>query len=190
MAALGGYQFYLEAGKRILGGYLDASRSAVAIDFQTFKDMQSPFSTAALFSLITVKDLASLYGDMASGTWIDELMSLGIELEEATRGAMPYYNSRRFEVPGATEQMRGLRLQLNSEAVLTHRGLSRKVLIRDISQGGLGIEGVDTMKVGSTITLQLPTGRQLAGEVCWQEGARAGISLSERLPLSDPLMCA
>lgn len=188
--ALSGYQYYLEAGKRLLSGHLEPGRAGVTLEFLAFKAVQTPCNTASLFALLAVKDLARLYRDTGSAKWASDLAKLACDLDAATRGGSPYFVNRQFHVPGADEQMRGMRLQLNSEAMLGHQGTVRKVLIRDISQGGLGIEGVEAMQPGSRVTLQLPTGRQLNGEVCWQEGARAGINLSERLALSDPLMCA
>ncbi len=189
-AALSGYQYYLEAGKRLLSGYLDPGRVEIPIDFDVLKAMQTPFTTASMFSMLTLKDLARLHSDLGADRWSEDLRTLAGDLDAATRGDSPYFQNRKFDVPGAADQMRGLRIQLNSEATLTYHGMARQVLIRDISQGGLGVEGVTMMQPGTPVRLLLPTGRELIGEICWQEDTRAGISLSERLPLSDPLMCA
>lgn len=189
-AALSGYQYYLEAGKRLLSGHLEPGRENVAVEFDAFRALLAPFKTASLFSLMTARDLSQLHASMGTGKCIGELDKLAADLDEANRGGTPYFLDRHFVVPGAADQMRGLRIQLNSEAVLTHRGGVSTVIVRDVSQGGLGLEGVEAMRPGSAVSLLLPTGRKLSGEVHWQEGTRAGINLTERLALSDPLMCA
>ncbi|MEQ1578669.1 MAG: PilZ domain-containing protein [Hyphomicrobium sp.] len=187
-AALNSFRYYLENGKRHLFENLVPGRFGSSIRFETLKVMHDAFRSAGHFILRVVKDLTCVHSRMGTSAWISQLTAVSAELEAASRGASPYFKDGAFCLPLPSRRMREMRFQLNSEAVLTYRGTTRRVVIRDISQGGIGVEGAATMHPGSSVQVQLPTGRQLEGEVCWQNGTRAGIILSQRLPASDPLM--
>lgn len=133
-AALSGYQYYIESGKQILNGHLEAGRCGLPVDYAALKSMQNQFKTGSLFALMTVKELGLLYSALRNDQWVKALTYLAADLNEATRGSSPYFNNGQFDVPNATDLMRGVRRQLNSEAVLTHDGVARKVHVRDVSQ--------------------------------------------------------
>lgn len=105
--ALSAYQYYLEAGKRLLSGHLEAGRSAAALEFATLHAVMQPFNTASSFSVLIIKDLQHLYAGAAAGNWLAPLRTLTTDLERAMRGASPYFKQGKFEVPGIADQMHG-----------------------------------------------------------------------------------
>lgn len=60
--------------------------------------------------------------------------------------------------------------------------------MRDVSQGGIGLEQVGKLTEGWMATIVLSTGRRFSGAVVWSKSGRAGFPFTVPLTPHDPLL--
>lgn len=110
-------------------------------------------------------------------------------LDAAARGQSPCINAEgKPYLPALPQRRRGARRILNQPASISTAEYAGRVFVRDVSQGGLGLDRVRRVKDGDFATITLSTGRVLAGTVVWRKGPRAGLRLSTPLPAGDPML--
>lgn len=76
---------------------------------------------------------------------------------------------------------RPLRLAVWSPVRMTADGVTRSVVLRDISDGGLQLAGTDNMPAGTRLTVELAHELSLDGTVRWSHDGRTGVELDETL---------
>lgn len=91
-------------------------------------------------------------------------------------------------LPALPQQRRAARRVLDQPATLSIAGDTQRVLVRDLSQNGIGIDQAAHLPVGEIAVVTLATGRRLTGRIVWQKGQRGGIRLAAPLTPNDPLL--
>lgn len=125
-------------------------------------------------------------GDTAEAALAVPLFDL---LEIAACGGWPCIDDDGLlNVPGWAERRRSPRRQVRVDATLVAGNLMLPVMIRDISDTGLGLKVRRRLEPGQTVSVFLADGREIGGTVRWSDGANAGVLLdaaSQRVDLSD-----
>lgn len=88
-------------------------------------------------------------------------------------------------IPGWVERRTHLRREINAPATLTVDGMTQHVTIRDISAGGIGVEGDTTVAPGDQVNVALGSGVCFEGIAMWNRDGRIGVRLSK--PISSPV---
>lgn len=110
-------------------------------------------------------------------------------LNAAARGQSPCINADgQTYLPALPQRRRGARRLLHQPATIETLEYSGHIFVRDVSQGGLGLERARRIKEGDHATITLVSGRQFRGTVVWRKGARAGLQLSTPLSPQDPML--
>lgn len=60
--------------------------------------------------------------------------------------------------------------------------------IKDVSTGGMRLEGVGGLRRGTPLAVELISGKQYKGEVAWSSDNRLGVRLSTAISASDPVL--
>lgn len=110
-------------------------------------------------------------------------------LDAAARGQSPCVNAEgRPYLPALPQRRRGSRRILNQPASINTADYAGRLLVRDVSQGGLGLDRVRRVKDGDFATITLANGRVLTGTIVWRKGPRAGLRLTNPLRHGDPML--
>ncbi len=110
-------------------------------------------------------------------------------LTRAEAGGTPCLDPEgRITIPGWAERRREPRQEMRQSATATFGAATVPVVIRDASNSGLGIELPREAQGGERLTLKLPGGREITGEIAWADGQRAGLKLDRILAANDPLL--
>jgi PilZ domain len=88
-------------------------------------------------------------------------------------------------VPGWIERRTHLRREINAPATLSHNGANQKVTVRDLSAGGIGIDGGVGIEPGDEVNVSLGGGVRFEGVAIWNRDGRVGVKLSA--PLKSPV---
>jgi len=147
-----------------------------------------PLKAGAAFVTVTLDDLAGLPDFAHRPALTLSLRRLRGALLSALDGGTPLLTDGVIELPDTSIVIRGMRRSVDIEAKMSSYGRSWKVRVLNISQGGYCVSGADGLATGSVARLQLNGGRVLDGSVKWNDGNRAGVRLSSRLLLADPLL--
>lgn len=91
-------------------------------------------------------------------------------------------------LPALPQRRQASRRILGQPATIVTAGATRRVFVRDVSLGGLGLEQTGLLPIGEIAVVTLAIGRRLIGRVVWNEGQRAGINLTVPLTPNDPLL--
>ena len=73
-------------------------------------------------------------------------------------------------------------------AVVRYGTVVQPARIKDISAGGLRLEGLGGLRQGTPIVIELITGRQFEGNVAWSEAHKMGVRFKIVLAASDPVL--
>lgn len=91
-------------------------------------------------------------------------------------------------LPELPQRRRSARKGLFQECNVQHARRTSRALVRDISSGGLGLDGVTGLHPNELVIIDLDAGRRLMGSVAWVKGRLSGIRFSTPLPPNDPLL--
>ncbi len=80
------------------------------------------------------------------------------------------------------------RIPVNIPAAAHCRGSFRAVRIRNISQGGLMLEGAYGLFVGDRLEVKTLRGRVFSGVVAWALGTHCGVKFDALLEAEDPIL--
>ncbi len=80
-------------------------------------------------------------------------------------------------VPGWIERRNQQRRDVSIPAQLQANGDLQRIRVRDISAGGIGIEGDNTLRPGDKVSIKLDCGAQVPGVTMWSRDGRAGVKL-------------
>ncbi|MEZ5899019.1 MAG: PilZ domain-containing protein [Hyphomicrobiaceae bacterium] len=110
-------------------------------------------------------------------------------LNAAARGQSPCLNANGHPfLPALPQRRRAARRILGQPATVTVDRCTQYAFVRDVSQGGIGLEQVNGLVEGENAVVALSTGRRFTGTVVWQKAQRAGIRLTVALNPNDPLL--
>lgn len=110
-------------------------------------------------------------------------------LSAAARGQSPCLSPEgKAYLPALPQRRRGARCIIHQPATIKTSTTSGRLFVRDVSQGGLGLERVRRIKEGDAATIVLSTGRSFQGTIVWRKGDRAGMRFSVPLSPSDPML--
>lgn len=91
-------------------------------------------------------------------------------------------------MPELPQRRRSARKGLFQECSVQHSKRTVRALVRDISAGGLGLDGIAGLRAGELVVVDLDAGRRLLGTIVWVKGRLSGIKFSTQLPPNDPLL--
>ncbi len=91
-------------------------------------------------------------------------------------------------VPGWKERRAEERREHTLPVKVWSSSLALTATLTNISRSGAGLRNVFGVIKGDHISIELPTGRVLQGEVIWSADGGLGVRLSEPLSESDPLL--
>ncbi len=110
-------------------------------------------------------------------------------LNSARDGLQPCIDAAgRPFMPELPQRRRASRKGLFHECVVQHARRTVRAMVRDVSSGGLGLDGVEGLNPHDLVVVELASGRRLTGLVVWSKGRLAGVRLSTSLPPNDPLL--
>ena len=119
----------------------------------------------------------------------DENVNNLIGLLEGVRdGASPCINNGAPRFPSWAQRRRFRRIVLNMEAMLVVNGREHKLLVADVSQGGMRIVTAQPLTIGAIVIVRLRTGRRFVSVVAWHNGQSVGVQFNRELPPDDPLL--
>lgn len=180
-------------GFKGFGHFLNASVEAVEALFLELGVAQAAtasdrLDSVARFANMTLKDLIGIHKRLFREFDVAELSYLSALLDDVTQGKSPLFADGVL-LPVKTDfTIRDVRVALNADALVANSNDVMRVIVRNISQGGLGFEAAGAIETGRMIIIKLTTsGRQLQGRVVWRVGQKAGVEFSERLSEGDDL---
>ena len=88
------------------------------------------------------------------------------------------------------EQRSHARLETRMDAVLHLNGRTQRIVIHDISRGGLKLEHAFGLNPGDVITIELLSRRTFEGKVAWMVAPYTGITFEQPLAENDPSLFA
>lgn len=123
--------------------------------------------------------------------YTDNTHALRQLLAQVTAGHTPCLNTDgTIRLPDLPNQRANIRRALLENCLVKAGKRNFKAFARDVSQGGLGLDRVPHLIQGRHVTITLPTGRTITGQVRWYKNATAGIAFFKPLPPNDPLLSA
>lgn len=142
---------------------------------------QSAADAVEELSIETDEALPELYG-LSAGI-------LSRLLNAAARGQSPCIdiNGKPF-LPALPQRRRAARRTLGQSASISINGRSVRAYVRDVSQGGMGLEQAGKLPIGAIATIVLSSGRRFTGAIVWNKGSRAGVRFTIPLTPNDPLL--
>ena len=85
-------------------------------------------------------------------------------------------------VPGRVERRVQVRRQVTRPTDVTINGVNHKMVVRDISEGGIGLEGNTGAEPGDRVSIKLECGAYVSGVAIWNSDGRLGVKLDQQLP--------
>lgn len=77
------------------------------------------------------------------------------------------------------------RQKASMTARLTTKEGEREVTIRDVSEGGVGVQGLKRSEIGAKVQLRTENGEELKGHAVWSDNKSGGIKLNSALSSDD-----
>lgn len=188
-AALSGFKYYLDTGRRILLAVLERQDAGGATSVDSLTEARSVFNSAALFLRLCAQDISEVLAEHTMAADADKLTRAIAHLDDVTSGRSPFFKMGQLVGIEETERLRGMRSRVNCEGTIMDRGVQRRVMVLDVSQGGFGVDGLRSASVGSVLHVTLDSGRMLSGTIKWTDGQKAGLKFTQLLGVSDPLIC-
>ena len=136
-----------------------------------------------------ILQLASLAGSDASGLAGGTLEKIQDLLSGVVNGGTPCLDSSGQIIAGDIgSRRRAPRFPVDMGVTVRHGADVQECRIRDVSSGGLGLDGIANIASGDSICIIVKGNRELDGTVAWVKGDQAGIRLGAELPVHDPLI--
>jgi hypothetical protein len=110
-------------------------------------------------------------------------------LTSAAAGEVPLLDEKgQVFFPDLPQRRRSARRVLNEAAMLQYNGRAIRAIVRDVSEGGLGLIQVAPIEAGQIADVVLSSGRRMTGSVIWYRKGRAGLKFARQLTPNDPLL--
>ncbi len=170
---------------QLLQDYADGSGDALA----HAAIVQDALMSAACFATMVLRDLTAIHQRLFRDFDVAELSYLASLLDDVLQGQSPLFAGGELIKVKTDFTIRDVRVVLHADAIIADSDVVTRVVVRNISQGGLGIVGAGPLVVGRTVVIRLATtGRQLKGRIVWKVGEKAGVEFTERLSDQDRLL--
>lgn len=191
LAAVISYFTELETARRMIGQYfadlrlIGADRAATLHQFTLVKTWRASCKSGST-AIIALSDefddkLPSLYA-----------LNVGILtrlLDASAQGEAPLARDNgQIYLPALPQRRHSSRRILNQAAKLQHRGIVTDVFVRDVSEGGLGLDSPGKLEKNQVAVIELSNGRRLSGSIVWFKRGRAGMKFARPLSPNDPLL--
>ena len=164
----------------------DARGSICKADVETASEI---VSSTACFAKVALKDLVAIHHRLFREFDMAELNYHAGLLDDVLEGETPLLADGKLIEVRTDFTIRDVRVLLNAEALVALSERVERVIVRNISQGGLGFEAAEFIATGQNVEIKLSnSGRRLEGRVVWKVGAKAGVEFFERLTETDPLL--
>ena len=190
-SGLKGFSYYLAKSQdELVRTFEIAHRQNGIVYHRDVAQARDATSSAACFAKIALKDLISIQTRVRREFEVAQMSYLASLLDDVLEGKSPLLADGRL-VPVRTEfTIRQRRVELNAEALVAepHR-FEQRVLVTNISQGGLGFKGAREFAIGQAIEITLMmSNRRFPGRIVWKLGSQAGVEFFEPLAEADPLL--
>jgi PilZ domain len=170
---------------------LRAQQATGPVRIEACAGIADALNTAACFIKLVLQDLISIEARLLRELEVAEMKYLASLLDDVLEGKSPLLANGRL-VPLRTDfHVRDMRVELNADAIMLDGDQSVRVIVCNISPGGLGFKAASQFEIGKAITVRLvQSGREFSGRLVWKIGDAAGISFFERLSDRDPMLVA
>jgi PilZ domain len=110
-------------------------------------------------------------------------------LKGAAQGFKPCLNEDgQLYLPPLPQKRRWPRLSVLQTCFVEFGNRRKLAFIRDVSAGGLGLDRIPKVAIGTELTIEMESGRRLTGKVIWTRASSAGLKFFKPLLPSDPLL--
>ncbi len=181
----------LESARRMMGQYfadvrlIGVERAAVLHQFTLAKVWRA----ACQSGIESVEAFNAEFEDSLPGLYTLNVGILTRLLTSAAKGEAPVLGDNgQIYFPELPQRRRSARRILNQAAMLQHQGTTSHAFVRDVSEGGLGLDRVGRLEKGHIAVVELSTGRRLTGSIMWAKRGRAGLKFARPLNPNDPLL--
>lgn len=191
LAAVISFFAELESARRMIGQYfadvrlIGADRAAVLHQFTLAKVWRA----ACHSGRSAIVALNYEFEDSLPGLYTLNVGILTRLLDAAAQGEAPLLSENgQVYFPELPQRRRSARRILNQAAMLQHRGTTSRAFVRDVSEGGLGLDQAGKLETGHIAVVELSSGRRLTGSIVWCKRGRAGLKFARLLSPNDPLL--
>lgn len=190
-AGLKGFARFMAQSRAELASVLDIQQRVGFVGKGDVEQASEIATAAACFAKITLKDLIAIHRRLFREFDVAELSYHANMLDDVLQGKSPLLDNGKL-IPVRTDfELRDVRVRLNAEAWVVGGPQGDRIMVRNISRGGLGFDGAGRVATGHAIEVRLlQSGRKLNGRVVWKVGDKAGVEFAERLGDADPLFAA
>jgi PilZ domain len=162
----------------------DVARTAADI-----QDLVAESKSITQMALRLVTALQQVDLTMDGASWTTEMVQVRDLLTQVAAGETPCNDGAKVVFPDWTRGRRSVRRWLGAEARIRLADGWHKVMVTDISEGGIGIQSACDLAEGDSVTIEFDTGRIMVGNVArTSKPNKYGIKLHQRLPACDPLL--
>lgn len=152
-------------------------------------DLTASWQIAARGAAIAVKSLDRSLRFSLPELYSETVPVLVSLLNSSAEGLHPCIDAAgRPFMPELPQRRRSARKGLFQECTVQHSRRTVRALVRDISSGGLGLDGIAGLRAGEMVIVDLDAGRRLMGTVIWVKERLSGVKFSVPLPPNDPLL--
>ena len=110
-------------------------------------------------------------------------------LRQVTEGGHPCVDqTATIKLPDLPQRRAAVRPNVHLPCILEYHGMTFQAIAKDISTGGVGVQGTPALVPETVVLLEFEGGVCLAGLVVWSKGSRAGIKFDTPLKPSHKLL--
>jgi PilZ domain len=140
-------------------------------------------------ALRTVRQLEIETPGRLDDLYCEHARALAKLLLEAERGGTPCLTPAGHPfLPPLPQRRRTSRRVLGQTCRLLLRNTILSAQVKDISEGGLGLQRVPFLGLDDRVMVELASGRQFVGTVAWCSGEAAGVRFLQPLLADDPIL--
>jgi hypothetical protein len=188
-SGLKGFGYYLTNMRDELEVVLNRHQTIGFVTSEDVRAANDATGTAACFAKLILKDLVSIESRLAEEYEVAQMNYLMALLDQILEGKSPLLIDGGLAKLRTDFKGRERRLAINADAYVTNPIGHERVIITNISQGGLAIKGSIHHMLAQPIRLKLvDSGRVLSGRVVWRDDDRAGVSFHFMLSEDDELL--
>jgi hypothetical protein len=158
------------------------------VDDVALRTMQATAHRVSSAAVRVIIDLEVLQVRLVHDGVVADFGKLRDLLNDVAAGQTPCNDGATVVYPDWTKGRKSARLWLGAEAYLRYSTGWNRIMIDDISEGGVGIRANLPLGIDDFVTLEFDNGRKMTGTVVNKSGDRFGIKFDHRLPSTDPLI--
>lgn len=168
----------------------EAKAQSLAFISSGFASEPAPLAAAWMASAgkvaAAMRTLDRAFGERRISGLGDEASPLLQLLDEIAGGGHSIIGpDGRLEMPRLRDAREFKRVQVNCPAVILWAGARQDAMLRDMSVGGLGLQGIAGLKQADSVRVQVGDQLDLEGKVEWSREDRAGIKLLLPIEVAD-----